>query len=53
MAEALLRYDAGGRFIESAGTKPAAAGSEAERLAVFRRVRDEIREYLRLFPDPA
>jgi arsenate reductase len=31
---------------------PAAlAGSEEERLAVFRRVRDEIREYLRTFPD--
>lgn len=30
---------------------PAAVeGSEAERLAVFRRVRDEIREYLRGFP---
>jgi arsenate reductase len=26
------------------------AGSEEERLAVFRRVRDEIREYLRTFP---
>ena len=26
------------------------AGSEEERLAVFRRVRDEIREYLRRFP---
>ncbi len=30
---------------------PAAVqGSEAERLAAFRRVRDEIREYLRTFP---
>ena len=27
-------------------------GSEAERLALFRRVRDEIREYLRTFPVP-
>jgi arsenate reductase len=26
------------------------AGSEEERLALFRRVRDEIREYLRAFP---
>ena len=26
------------------------AGSEQERLALFRRVRDEIREYLRTFP---
>lgn len=33
---------------------PAAApGSEEERLAVFRRVRDEIREYLRAFPPAA
>jgi arsenate reductase (thioredoxin) len=30
---------------------PAAVqGSEAERLGVFRRVRDEIRDYLRTFP---
>ena len=30
---------------------PAAAeGTETERLAVFRRVRDEIRDYLRIFP---
>ena len=30
---------------------PAAAqGSEQERLAVFRRVRDEVRAYLRAFP---
>ena len=28
-------------------------GSEAERLALFRRVRDEIREYLKRFPDAA
>lgn len=28
----------------------AATGSEAERLAIFRRVRDEIREYLHHFP---
>lgn len=27
-----------------------AAGSEAERLVVFRKVRDEIRDYLRTFP---
>ena len=27
-------------------------GSEAERLALFRRVRDEIRDYLRAFPVP-
>ena len=27
-------------------------GSEAERLALFRRVRDDIREYLRTFPVP-
>ncbi|HYL34998.1 MAG TPA: arsenate reductase ArsC, partial [Bryobacteraceae bacterium] len=26
-------------------------GSEAERLVLFRRVRDEIREYLKRFPD--
>lgn len=33
---------------------PAAAeGSEEERLALFRRVRDEIREYLRSFPGSA
>lgn len=33
---------------------PAAVqGSEEKRLAVFRRVRDEIREYLRDFPPPA
>ena len=117
MAEGLLRYDAGDRFmVESAGTRPsqvrpeaiavmkelgidiseqrsksvdeftdrefayvltvcdnakescpvfpghanrlhrnfedpaAAEGTEAERLAVFRRVRDEIRDYLRIFP---
>jgi arsenate reductase len=30
----------------------AAVGSEAERLAVFRRVRDQIRAYLRGFPEP-
>jgi arsenate reductase len=28
----------------------AAVGSEAERLAVFRRVRDQLRDYLRCFP---
>ena len=28
-------------------------GSEEQRLALFRRVRDEIREYLRAFPSPA
>jgi arsenate reductase len=27
-------------------------GSEGERLAAFRRIRDEIREYLRTFPGP-
>ena len=27
-------------------------GTESDRLAVFRRVRDEIREYLRTFPPP-
>lgn len=32
---------------------PAAlSGTEAERLAIFRRVRDEIRNYLRNFPPP-
>jgi arsenate reductase len=28
-----------------------AVGTDAERLAVFRRVRDEIRQFLRTFPD--
>jgi arsenate reductase len=30
---------------------PLSVGSEAERLAIFRRVRDEIREYLKSFPN--
>jgi len=34
-------------FVDPAGCD----GSEGERLAVFRRVRDEIREYLKTFPD--
>ena len=42
------------RRIHRAFEDPALAqGSEQERLAVFRRVRDEIREYLRGFPPPA
>jgi arsenate reductase len=37
--------------IHRAFEDPAArAGSEEERLALFRQVRDEIREYLRTFP---
>lgn len=40
------------RFIHWSFEDPAATqGSEAERLAVFRRVRDEIREHLRGFID--
>ncbi len=38
-------------MIHNSFQDPAALeGSEAERLALFRRVRDEIREYLRTFP---
>ena len=41
-----------GTRIHRAFDDPAAVqGSEAERLAAFRRVRDELREYLRTFPD--
>lgn len=40
------------RRLHHAFDDPAAlTGTEAERLAVFRRVRDEIRAYLRTFPD--
>jgi len=43
-------YPGHGRRIHRSFEDPAAVqGSEAERLAAFRRVRDEIREYLRLF----
>jgi arsenate reductase len=39
------------RTIHQNFTDPAvSSGSEAERLALFRRVRDQIREYLRTFP---
>jgi protein-tyrosine-phosphatase len=45
MAEGFLRARAGDRFeVASAGT---ATGTEAERLEVFRRVRDEILARLR------
>jgi len=57
MAEGLLGHDAGDSFeVESAGTRPghvrpaALQGTEEERLALFRRVRDEIRDYLKAFP---
>jgi protein-tyrosine-phosphatase len=61
MAEGVLRHEAGNQYeVFSAGTQPrplnplaedpaAAPGDEAARLAVFRRVRDEIRERLRGF----
>ena len=45
MAEGLLRHDAGDRFDDPAALQ----GTEEERLALFRRVRDEIRGYLRDF----
>jgi arsenate reductase len=41
-----------GRRLHQAFDDPAAVdGTEAERLAAFRRVRDQIRAYLRTFPD--
>lgn len=44
-------FPAAAKQIHHSFDDPAAVeGSEAERLAVFRRVRDEIREYLRGFP---
>jgi arsenate reductase len=47
MAEGFLRALAGDRFqVASAGTE-AAGGEEPERLAAFRRVRDQIAERLR------
>lgn len=42
--------DAGRRLHHSFDDPAAATGSEAERLAVFRRVRDELRAWLRTFP---
>jgi arsenate reductase (thioredoxin) len=45
-------FPAATRTIHHGYEDPAAfQGSEEERLAVFRRVRDEIREYLRSFPE--
>ncbi|HUX68127.1 MAG TPA: arsenate reductase ArsC [Terriglobales bacterium] len=41
---------AGRRLHHSFDDPAAATGSEAERLAVFRRVRDELRAWLRAFP---
>jgi protein-tyrosine-phosphatase len=50
MAEAVLRERAGDRFEVAS-----AAGSDGERLAVLRRVRDEIRDRIEawLRPNPA
>jgi arsenate reductase len=46
-------FPGGGRRIHRAFDDPAAlAGDEPARLAIFRRVRDEIRDYLRGFPEP-
>jgi len=42
-----------GRFHHSFDDPAAVEGSEEERLAEFRRVRDEIRDYLRAFPSQA
>lgn len=45
-------YPGHGRRLHHAFDDPAALnGTEAERLAMFRRVRDEIRAYLKSFPD--
>jgi arsenate reductase len=41
------------KFHRSFEDPAACLGSEKEKLAVFRRVRDELREYLRQFPDGA
>ncbi len=43
MAEGLLRHIAGDRFEVASG------GTEAERMSVFRRVRDQIAERVRKF----
>lgn len=49
--EACPVFPAGTRTIHHSFDDPAALqGSEAERLALFSRVRDEIRAYLRTFP---
>jgi len=40
------------RLHHSFGDPAAVEGSEEDRLAAFRRVRDEIRDYLRGFPNP-
>lgn len=46
-------FPAGTRTIHHSFEDPAALqGSETDRLALFRRVRDEIRAYLKTFPPP-
>ena len=41
------------RSITASKIRPPSQGSEEERLAVFRRVRDELRAYLNYFPEGA
>jgi arsenate reductase len=46
-------FPGGASMIHESFSDPAAlAGSDADRLALFRRVRDQMRRYLRSFPPP-
>lgn len=46
-------FPGGASMIRESFSDPAAlAGSDADRLALFRRVRDQMRRYLRSFPPP-
>ena len=45
-----MTFDATKRIHKAFEDPAAFQGTEAERLALFRRVRDEIREYLKNFP---